>query len=298
MPTVHTRYVTYNRKGGRRLHAGTATDDIVSPLSTATPDGGMYQAWASPSITWSDMQGTHSADFAFWAVVGAAGGASVSTNQSLQITVEGSDVQAVAWYLPTGVGNGPGGPAFYIDAFDVNEGRFFDEDFVTISPDASLSANANETGVVPTGSAEDIQAVAAIEGVPFLDWTEFVQPKPQVIGGEDLHAAEGATAVAFAFYQTPASVVPRRPGHYELGTWVSWGVTVDGGGPTGRGPVEPWNPYVLQLAAGLALADAARLVAPELRGAVSELAARAVTLASEQIAGHIAGAEHAGAQEG
>jgi hypothetical protein len=296
MPTVHTRYVTYNRKGGRRLHAGAATDDIVSPPSTATPDGGSYQAWASPSITWSDTQGEHSADFAFWSVVGAAGGASVTTDPSLQITVESSDVQAVAWYLPTGGGKGPGGPAFYIDAFDVNEGRFFDEDFVTISPDASLSAEANETGVVPTASAEDILAVVSIEGVPFLDWTEFVKPKPQVVTGEDLHAAKETTAVAFAFYQTPASVVPRRPGHYEIGTWVSWGVTVDGGGPTGRGPVEPWNPYVRQLAAGLALADAARLVAPELRGAVSELAARQVTLASEQIAGHIAGGKQA--QEG
>ena len=32
MPTVHTHYVTYDRKGGRRLHSGTATDDIVTPL--------------------------------------------------------------------------------------------------------------------------------------------------------------------------------------------------------------------------------------------------------------------------
>jgi hypothetical protein len=298
MPTVHTRYVTYNRKGGRRLHAGTATDDIVSPLSTATPDGGSYQAWASPSITWTDMQGEHTADFAFWWVLGAEGGPAVSTDPSLQVTVEGADVQAVAWYLPTGGGEGPGGPAYYIDAFDVNEGRFFDEDFVTISPDGALSAEANETGVVPTASAEDILAVASIEGVPFLDWTAFVHPKPQVLTTEDLKAPREATAVAFAFYQTPAAVVPRRPGHFELGTWVSWGVKVDGGGPTGRGPVEPWNPFVRQLAAGLALADAARLVAPELRGAVSELAARQVTLASEQIAGHIAGAELALVEEG
>ena len=50
--------------------------------------------------------------------------------------------------------------------------------------------------------------------------------------------------------------------------------------------MEPLRP---QLAAGLALADAAALVAPELRGAVSELAARQVTLASHQIVGHIGG---------
>lgn len=290
MPNIHTRYVTYDRKGGRRLHAGSATDDIVTPLSTVTPEGGMYEAWASPSISWTDAQGTHSANFAFWAVVGASGGASVSTDESLDLTVGGSDVQAVAWYLPSG-GNGNGGPAFYIDAFDVDAGRFFDEDFVSVSPDASLSANANETGVVPTGSAEDIQAVAEIEGVPFLDWTAFVQPTPQLISSEDLKAPAEATEVAFAFYQTPEHGAPRGPRQYAEGTWVSWGVKVDGGGPTGRGPVEPWNPFVAQLAAGLALADAVSLVAPELRGALSELASKQVTLAGEQIAGQIAGAE-------
>ncbi len=290
MSVVHTRYVTYNRKGGRRLHAGSATDDIVKPLITGAASGEPYEAWASPSISWSDKEGMRSADFAFWSVIGAQGGASVTTQQRLEITVDGSDVQAVAWYLPSG-GNGNGGPAFYVDAFDVNDGSFFDEDFVTVSPDSSLSANANETGVVPTTATEDITAVASIEGVPFLDWTEFTQPTPEVISNEELQASEDSTAIAFAFYQTPVSAGPRRPGRYELGTWVSWGVMVDGGGPTGHGPVEPWGPFVRQLAAGLALADAARLVAPELRGALSELAARQVTLASGRIAGQISGGE-------
>jgi hypothetical protein len=199
MPTVHTRYVTYNRMGGRRLHAGTATDDIIAPLATVTPDGGTYQAWASPSISWTDSKGMHSANFAFWSVVGASDGASVTTSQSLSITVDGSDVQAVAWYMPTG-GGGNGAPAVYIDAFDVDQGRFFDEDFVIVTPDAALSANANETGVVPTTSAEDIRALASIESVPFLDWMEFVQPAPQIINNEDLHADANSTAVAFAFY--------------------------------------------------------------------------------------------------
>ena len=290
MPTVHTHYVTYNRKGGRRLHTGTATDDIVTPLETGATDGEPYEAWAPPVIEWTDAHGKHTADFAFWSVVGAQGGASVTTDPSLDVTVGATDVQAAAWYLPAG-GNGNGGPAFYIDAFDVNEGRFFDEDFVTVSPDASLAANANESGVVPTTNAEDITAVAAIEGVPFADWTEFVQPSPQVLTEEDLHAGADTTAVAFAFYKSPASPEIHRPSQYATGTWVSWGVKVDGGGPTGRGPVEPWGPFVRQLAAGLALADTAALVAPELRSAVSELAARQVTFASRQIAGEIAGKE-------
>ena len=107
---------------------------------------------------------------------------------------------------------------------------------------------------MPTAAAEEITAVTAIEGVPFLDWTEFTQPEPEVLSEEDLHAGVDTTAVAFAFYQTPAGPEVHRPNEGDVSTWVSWGVKVDGGGPTGHGPVEPWNPFVRQLAAGLALA--------------------------------------------
>ena len=82
----------------------------------------------------------------------------------------------------------------------------------------------------------------------------------------------------------PLGLRLKRPRIDELVTWVSWGVKVDGGGPTGHGPVPPWSPFIRQLAAGFALAEAADLVSPELRGALSELAARQVALASESIA--------------
>ena len=177
----------------------------------------------------------------------------------------------------------------YIDAFDVNQGRFSDDDFVTVTPDAILSANANETGVVPTTSAEDIHALTRLANVPFLDWTEFVQPT-QVVNDENLHADANSTAVAFAFYQTVLVSRP-RPRRDELGTWVSYAVTVDGGGPTGHGPVPPLGPLLSQLAAGLALADAASLVAAEFQGAVRKLAADQVALASRQIADQIADGE-------
>ena len=159
---VHTRYVTYNRKGGRRLHGGTATDDIVTPLSTLTPDGGTYQAWASPSISWSDTQGMHSADFA-WSVVGASDVRRVGGYHP-ELDRAGGQRRRPGCHLvtqPTGGGNGGkgSGPAFYIDAFNITHGRFFDEDFVTVTPDTGLTTNANELGVVPTTSTEHIHAV-------------------------------------------------------------------------------------------------------------------------------------------
>src|SRR5690349_11034444 len=211
MPTVHTRFVTYNRKGGRRLHAGTATDDITSPSSTNVTNGGHYQTWTAPEASWDDANGHHSGAFAFWAVTGGVDGAFVTTSPMLDVHVGATDVEAVAWYLPTGGGNGNGGPAYYIDAFDVNEGRFFDEDFVSITPDAGLAANANETGVVPTTAAEDIHAVGAITGVPFEDWTLFVEPAEQTQASPDLHANAQASAVAFAFYHSPVRE-PVKPG--------------------------------------------------------------------------------------
>jgi hypothetical protein len=85
----------------------------------------------------------------------------------------------------------------------------------------------------------------------------------------------------------PENPFPLRltvPHRYEIGTWVSWSVKVDVGGPTGHGPVPPWTPFIRQLAAGFTLAEAAALVSPELRESVNKLAAEQIQLASRQIA--------------
>jgi hypothetical protein len=86
----------------------------------------------------------------------------------------------------------------------------------------------------------------------------------------------------------PLSLPPQRPKipHLEIDmwNWVSWGVKVDGGGPTGNGPVPPWNPFARELAAGFVLSELAGLVSPELRESVNKLAAEQVRLASLQIA--------------
>ena len=58
---------------------------------------------------------------------------------------------------------------------------------------------------------------------------------------------------------------------------------VDGGGPTGRGPVPPWNPFVMEIAAALALGEAAGLMRKELRGPTLELAAKQITAAAKNI---------------
>jgi hypothetical protein len=179
------------------------------------------------------------------------------------VSVDSTDVVATAWYIPTGGGDGT--PGVIIDAFDVNQGTFVDDDFVTVSPDGSLIFAANDDGWVPTTRAEDVNATGAIHTVPFLDWTVFVGT--ETVLNQDLKAAATTYAVAFAFYQTPQTPPIRRFRPEAEGTWVSFGVMVDGGGPTGNGPVPPWTGYLRDLAAGMALAVAGQFLAPQSRAA-------------------------------
>ncbi|HSI51005.1 MAG TPA: hypothetical protein VLA61_22295 [Ideonella sp.] len=286
MSTVHTRYVTWLSRG-RRGH-GSAALDLVSPLSTQVDNPGVYQAWASSNISWEDSNGQEqNAQFAFWSVTGAAGGPGVSFSPSLNIEVEGSDVQATAWYLPGG-GRGNGEKGTFVDAFDVAQGTFVDDDFVTISPDAELTNAANETGFVPSAAIETVSAYDTIHAVPFLDWRVMVQAPAgsDNVSTTHLHTGAGSTGVAFAFYQSTGGGggIKVHPGRYQQGTWVSWGVMVDGGGPTGNGPVGPWDPLVRSLATALAMAEAAKLSDPELQRAGLDLAAKQLEMTAAKMA--------------
>jgi hypothetical protein len=149
--------------------------------------------------------------------------------------------------------------------------------------DPTLTFVANEDGWVPTATAaEDIRAYAGIHSVPFDDWQVFVGAES--VAGVDLDAAKDSNAVAFAFYKAPVPVPIGHPREPSLGTWVSWGVKVDGGGPTGVGPVPPWNPLIVQLASGFALAEAGQQTKGAIRSATLRLAARQITQAAASIA--------------
>jgi hypothetical protein len=61
-----------------------------------------------------------------------------------------------------------------------------------------------------------------------------------MVNNATLNVAAQSSAVAFAFYKTPVGGgLPRIDRQFELSTWVSYGVMVDGDGPTGDGPVDP-----------------------------------------------------------
>jgi hypothetical protein len=284
MPNVHTRYVVWESRGYRHKN-GSGALDITTPGNTGVGDGSPYAAYAFPEGSWTDLNGPHTAYFAFWSVVGGASGPMFSTDPDLTVTAGSSDMQATAWYIE---GGGGGGPALLIDAFDVDIGDFVLDDFVNVVTDPSLTAEANLDGIVPTTTTtEDVRAYTSIRAVPFDQWLVVEGTEP--VTAEDLSGVQDTTAIAFAMYQsTGGVVVPPIPNIADV-TWVSWGVTVDGGGLTGRGPVPPWNPFVRELAAGLALADSAATVDQSLRSAVLRLAADQVKLAAGNIAEHMQG---------
>ncbi|MGH8094955.1 MAG: hypothetical protein ACREIF_16030 [Chthoniobacterales bacterium] len=276
MPNASTHYVTWISRG-KRGH-GSAYTDIGPQSNSNLQTGDTFQpAWAPPSFPWEDG----SATFAFWSIAGGANGGVVDFNQLAQgVPVGSNNIVATAIYIAGGGGNGE--PGVSIDAFDVNQGIFVDDDFVSVSPDASLTAAANNAGWVPSASAESVIAFNSIHAVPFSEWHVFLGT--EMVNNTTLNVAVKTSAVAFAFYKTPVSSGPPTTGrNYALETWVSYGVMVDGGGPTGAGPVDPWGPYVRDFAAGLMLADAAKKVDAGLKGQVMALAAKQVSIAAAAI---------------
>lgn len=282
MPIATIHFVTWISRG--RRHHGSAYSDIAPATTSTLTAGDTFQPpWAPPSISWTNSSGkVQTAVFAFWSVTGGVNGGIVSTpdsNTAPPVTVGDSPIVATAWYVqPGGGGHGTG---VSIDAFDVNQGMFVDDDFVAVTTDPTLSQNANEDGFVPTAEAENIEAFGQIHGVPFTNWKVVVGD--ETVSYLDLGVTIGTNAVAFAFYHLLKFTLPKDVGSYAQITHIYFGVINDGPGRTDRGPVGPWDPLVRQFAAGLALATAASSVNEKLQGELRNLAAAQVTLSAESI---------------
>lgn len=244
----------------------------------------------SPQSLQAPQQSFAPYHFAFWSIVGAAQGPFVWFNPLVSFTTGTTDVVAKAWYVlenpkpPTGTG-------VFVDAFSIDAGKFVDDDFVTVTDvnkqvDKQRTDEANVDGLVPTATTASVNASPTLGGAA-LYWWIFVAGKEPVFANV-LTAEQDTTAEAIAFYKTDPVLAP--PVHEPRGffadrAWVSWGVTVDGGGPWGGGgPIPPGDPLVLEFAAGLALAEAAQRLHPTLRAEALGLAARQVSLAGDAIA--------------
>jgi hypothetical protein len=242
--------------------------------------------------------------FAFWSVVGAANGSFVAFNTAVVITAGNNDIVAKAWYVASAP-IAPNGKYVFVDAFDIEKGSFLDDDFVTVKDandqlNTQLTQSANVSGQVPTGATYLIAAAGALGSVAFDKWV-CVTGQEQITATV-LTALQDSTAEAIAFYKAgePPPPPPGGIGDFQRffaeRVWVSWGVTVDGGGPTSGGPVPPWGPLVLDLAAGFALAEAAMKLEPRLRAEALKIAAKQVTSVADNIGKAMAEAASEGTQ--
>jgi hypothetical protein len=295
MPTVTTRYVIYASR--RRRHGGGGITEIQPSSNSALANGDTYQVPPSfPILPWQGPDGKeHELHFAFWSVVGGANGPVVTFGgqPSPSIPVGNDAIVATAWYIETGGGEGGDGTGIIIDAFDEKIGDFVFDDFVSVSPgDAAFNTNANWDGYVPTATAEAITAYNSIHGVPFDRWKVVLSINPSVIVSNLVaNATAGSVAFAVAFYKPSSGST--TPGikfrEFKESTWVSWGVMVDGGGPTGDGPVGPWDPTMVEFAAGMTLMEIASKVNAELANDVMALAAKQVEMAAKAMSAKMKG---------
>ncbi len=227
--------------------AGHHRQPRTGPTWTALPGG--YLTDSTPGTTAQATAGAvPNATFLFWSASDGEGGAateSVTINQ----TVGANPLTLTAWYLPTG-GDGTGGPAVLLDAFSLSLGDFVDDDFVVVTSDPGLTSQANVAGVVPTGSAQTLDALTTVHSQTFVEWIGTGTPS-----GEVLSLDAGVSGFAIATYRTKKISIPRPDFSHLIEGWILiGGVDVDGGGWVipiggggGGGPVGPWGPYVASL---------------------------------------------------
>ena len=297
MPQVTTRYRVIVTTGHHRQpRNGPAWAEPYPTIanSNAVP-GSQGQAFAPPTIPYPPNSQTH-ADFLFWSAGDGTNG-QTGTDPTFSYTVGNDPLTVVAWYLPEGGGVGDQ-TGYVIDAFSDALNDFVDDDFVSVSPDAGLTSDANVVGWVPTDNGETLTAVPGSihTGEAFESW----------IGGHPVantatdQLAQQASGYAVATYRRQNVPVPSNVGQKELLVWLilfgiindAPGVEVHPGG--GGGPVGPWGPYLERVARAAAVASVGIRMAggAEItRVALAEVQAATKQL---QVDAGIAGKQHQG----
>jgi hypothetical protein len=283
-----------------RRHAAGGSD-LVYSTGTDTP---MSDSWvSSPSAPSTIDHGGDEYVRAFWSVTAHD---SMSSQGSAQIqagtgTANDShfggswDVTAKLYYIDRGGVGVPGGDgAVLIDAFDIQAGDFFPDDFVDVTPDPghTLTPAANDgyidtTSQIQQPTALTIAARDSIPGKQFGYWWSIdsllasADPlHPATVGSPDSHAIvahHNDDVVAFAFYN---EVQNRRwvpPNYWLYNPW--WWIETHGG----LVPPGPVDPFRVQLEAVSQILEATRFLSGEVRTRGIELALHQLSIAETSI---------------
>jgi hypothetical protein len=209
--------------------------DLAPAAGADVPNPGSYTPPFFPQLPYTLAGGNGLAKLLFWSVTDGANG-EVLPPTALTQTVGALPLQIGAWYFPIsgpgGVGNGS---AVIVDAFSAALGGFIDDTFVDVTSHPTLTNGANVVGVVPTKSAETLQAKANVISTPepFSQWVmnDAVMP----VGNSTLNVPQGTSGIAVAIYQRPKTLIPKLPNDAFYNLW--WWIETHGGlVPPGPGP--------------------------------------------------------------
>ncbi|MEN3370597.1 MAG: hypothetical protein V7609_2740 [Verrucomicrobiota bacterium] len=260
MVNTTTKYIVYSHSGGgvRHHHFGTENNIIGEAHGRASRrDILLVPGFRSLRFNGQDVQ------FAFMSVHGAKDGNHLYTvDGNREVEVGDDDVDILVVYAPPGgIGGGQGGPAVWVDAFNVDTGQFSDSlDFVTVlrpptppdTVDVAKTSLANSDGSVSTVTAENIRANDRVDEAPFVEWKK-ITPSELILSPRQIDLARNQSGeIWFAFYQTPPPPnisIPSVERELAAGIMIWSGDETCGNGghwifgPHGPGPV----PFKLRL---------------------------------------------------
>lgn len=278
-----------HRIARRRAHGGS---DLVHSSGSAFP---MVDSWvSSPSAPPTINYGGQPYVRAFWSVTAHEPLLSQSSAQIQPGTGTANDshsggswsVSAKLYYVAWGgggPGNGGGDGVLLIDAFDIQAGDFFGDDFVNATPDPghTLTPAANDgyidtTTQIQQGTALTIAAYDGLAGKQFGYWWSIDsllesadQSSPATVGAPDPHdivAHHNDTVVAFAFYNENPNQWGLIPYYVAYNPW--WWFETHGG----LVPPGPTDPFRIQLVAVSRILEVTKSLSADLRARGIELA--------------------------
>lgn len=294
-PTVG--YRVKRRKGGSLPPAvGSGTDTPMSDNWVSAP--------APPLIHYAPDNRDYV--FVFWSLVAHDAQSLQSAAQIQPGTVANDSHTGGQWtitakaYYVWNFGVGGGDNALLIDAFDVQAGDFFPDDFVDVNPDpkGTLTVEANNgyidtTTEIAQGQPPPLITVTARDFLPakqfgyWLYWPNisplfyaFDPMSPPTVGTPNAHdivVHYNDVVVAIALYDEVKQPVIVPPREYLYNPW--WWIETHGG-LVPPGPPDPW---LREFGAAVMLAEVANRVSPQLRGRVLEVALEQMSLASATI---------------
>jgi len=280
MPHVTVNYEMFLPGGHHRQPRNTSIELNLAPTAGGdVSDGGFYSPPFFPQLPYTLPAGGGAANLLFWSVTDGADG-QVLPPAVFNQQVASSPLTITAWYFPISgpsvVGNG--GTAIIDDAFSASLGQLIDDTFVNVTSDPTLTKDANVIGIVPTEVAETLVATSPVPstGEPFYEW--ILNDGIKAAGDPTLQVPAGTNGIAIAIYQKPAHVQNPKfnPGRYATWQWVDYGTIVDGG-------PNPWNPFVNQLMAALAVAGAAKGFDKKIGGELMKAAMEQVKISAASI---------------